>query len=81
MDVRTISTTVTQTLTEAGRPLDAPTTMAVATAVVRNPLAGRGVVDDLSELVVLGSGVAAMLVDQCLAALSAPGLEPSHVPR
>jgi len=79
MDVRTISTTVTQTLTEAGRPLDAPTTMAVATAVVRNPLAGRGVVDDLSELEQLGSEVAALLVDQCLAALSATGIEPPQV--
>lgn len=79
MDVRQVTTTVTQIHAEAGRPLPAPTTVVVAAAVVANPLAGRGVVDDLAELEQLGSEVAELLARHAVAALAPWGLKAEDV--
>ncbi|MEI6362779.1 MAG: amino acid synthesis family protein [Actinomycetes bacterium] len=78
-DVRAIVTTVQETLREAAAPVDPPTTVAIAAVVVRNPLAGRGRVDDLAVLEALGAEAAALLVERALAALAAVGLTPAQV--
>jgi len=78
-NVRSIVTTVTQTLDEAGASVDPPTTVVVAGVVVRNPLAGRGRVDDLEPLELMGAAAAGLLVERALAALTAVGLDPADV--
>jgi hypothetical protein len=77
--VRVIVTTVQQTVLEAGVPVDPPTTVATAALAVRNPLAGRGRLDDLTELEVLGREAAALLVERAMAALAAVGLSAADV--
>lgn len=79
MEVRTVISTVQQTLREAGATVEPPTTVATAVVVVRNPLAGRGRVDDLAELEALGADAAALLVQRALAALASIGLGPEDV--
>jgi hypothetical protein len=78
-DVRTIVTTVQQTLAEAGLTVDPATVVVVAAIAVRNPLAGRGYQADLTPLEELGAQAAALLVEQALAALRACGREPQDV--
>ena len=63
MDIRTTSTTLTQTHREANTVVSPPTTIVTATAVVVNPLAGQGLVQDLSVLEQLGNEVATLLVE------------------
>jgi hypothetical protein len=77
--IRLITASVHQTLAEAGAPVDPPTTVATAALAVHNPLAGRGRVDDLSELEGLGREAAALLVDRALAALASVGLSAADV--
>jgi hypothetical protein len=77
--LRTIVTTVQETLIEASAPVDPATVVVTSAIVVRNPLAGRGRVDDLTALEQLGSDAAALLVERALAALSAVGLTPADV--
>jgi hypothetical protein len=79
MDVRLITGSVTQTMREAGADVDPPTVVATAVVVVRNPLAGRGRVDDLSLLEDLGSQAGALLVERALAVLAAVGVSPPDV--
>lgn len=79
MDVRTITTSVQQTLHEAGRLVDPPTTVVASVLVVRNPLAGQGHVEDLSVLEALGAQAAGLLVERAVAALSAVGLSAADV--
>lgn len=79
MRIRTITTTVTRTLAEAGAPVVPPTAVAVSAIVVENPLAGRGSVADLGELESLGADAAALLVAEALAALGAHGYGPGDV--
>ena len=76
---RSITTTVTKTMIEAGSPVDPPTVMVTATAVVTNPLAGRGSLPDLVELEALGAEVSTILVADALRALGAVGLGPQDV--
>lgn len=73
MRVRTITTQVTRTMSEAGAVVDPPTVIAVSAVVVTNPLAGRGAVDDLGEMEALGAEAATLLVAAALDALSAHG--------
>jgi hypothetical protein len=47
MNVRKIVTFVDEVLTEGGRPVDPPARTAVVVAVVQNPWAGQGFVEDL----------------------------------
>jgi hypothetical protein len=77
--LRIISAAVHQTLIEAGAPVDPPTTVATAAIAVRNPLAGRGRVEDLAELEALGREAAGLLVERALAALAAVGIGPAEV--
>jgi len=79
MDVRSITASVTQTVREAGSAVSPPTTVATAVVVVRNPLSGRGRVDDLSELEALGAEAAALLVERALAVLAAVGVAPTDI--
>lgn len=79
MQVRTVISTVQQTMQEAGAPVDPSTAVATAVVVVRNPLAGRGRVDDLTELEELGAAAAALLVERALAALASIGQGPGDV--
>lgn len=48
MNVRKIVTIVEETHSEGGRPVDPPARVAVVLAVVENPWAGQGYVDDLA---------------------------------
>lgn len=74
MKLRSTVTTVRRTHIEAGAPVEPASVVVIAAAVVANPLAGQGRVDDLTELELLGNEVADYLVQQALAALSAVGL-------
>jgi hypothetical protein len=51
----------------------------IAAVVVQNPLAGKGKVDDLTELVELGRESSELLVQQALRALAAMGVQPAAV--
>lgn len=79
MQVRLITTTVTRTLSEAGAVVDPPTAVAVSAVVIENPLAGKGHVDDLSDLEQVGADAATLLVAEALAALGAQGYSASDV--
>lgn len=79
MKIRAVHSAVHETRIEAGSSLEPPTVVATCAIVVDNPLAGRGRVEDLQELEVLGSEAAAYLVERCLAVLKAVGLEASDV--
>ncbi len=77
--LRIIVATVQQTLIEAGAPVTPPTIIATAALAVRNPLAGRGRVEDLEELEVLGREAAGLLVERALAALASVGIGAAEV--
>ena len=77
--VRVIVASVQQTLVEAGAPVTPPTTVATAALAVRNPLAGRGRVEDLAELEALGRDAAALLVERALAVMASVGVAPADV--
>jgi len=77
--VRVIVAAVQQTLIEAGAGVDPATTVATAAIAVRNPLAGRGRVEDLGELEALGREAAALLVERALAVLASVGLGAADV--
>ena len=79
--VRVIVAAVQQTLIEAGAGVDPPTAVATAAIAVRNPLAGRGRVEDLGELESLGREAAALLVERALAVLASVGPVPGGRPR
>jgi hypothetical protein len=79
MDVRTTSTTVTQTHREAGVAVSPPTTIVTATVVVDNPLAGKGLVQDLSLLEQLGNEAATLLIDMATASLTSVGISATEV--
>ena len=79
MRMRTSVTSLHTTYEEADAPLPLPTHVALAAIVVENPLAGRGLVPDLSELETLGAEAAAYLVGQALAALASAGLGADEV--
>ena len=78
-DVRVIVTSVQQTLMEAGAVVEPPAVVVVAALALRNPLAGRGAVDDLSVLEQVGADAAGTLVQAALGALAAVGLAASDV--
>lgn len=77
--LRIVVAAVQQTHLEAGAVVDPPTVIATAALAVRNPLAGRGRVDDLAELEALGREAATLLVERALAALASVGLGPADV--
>ena len=79
MKIRAVHSAVHETKIEAGSSIEPPTVVATCAIVVDNPLAGRGRVEDLQDLEVLGSESASYLVERCLAVLQAVGLEASDV--
>lgn len=79
MQIRLMATTVTKTMIEAGALVDPATVVVTATAVVTNPLAGRGSVRDLGELEALGAQVSGLLVDEALRVLATQGITPDAV--
>ena len=79
MDVRTTSTTITHTHREAGVAVSPPTTIVTATVVVNNPLAGQGLVQDLSPLEQLGNEAAALLIDMAIASLASVDMSAAQV--
>lgn len=76
---RRISTTVHETLIEAGAPVEPPTVVVTAALAVRNPLAGQGHVVDLAELENLGAEASALLIARAVAALATVGLSAADV--
>ncbi|NKX51284.1 amino acid synthesis family protein [Arthrobacter deserti] len=73
MNVRKIVTLVEETLTEGGRPGDPPARVAVVAAVVRDPWAGQGFVEDLAPGIdATASDLGKLLAPRVVEALGAP---------
>ncbi len=73
MSVRKIVTVVEEILTEGGRAVSPPARVAVVAAVIDNPWAGQGYVEDLSDgIEANASDIGALLAPQVLEALGAP---------
>ncbi|MFC9504481.1 amino acid synthesis family protein [Streptomyces sp. NPDC057002] len=73
MSVRKIVTVVEEIRTEGGRAVDRPARIAVVAAVIENPWAGQGFVEDLNPgIEANASGLGALLAPAVLDALEAP---------
>lgn len=73
MNVRKIVTVVEETRTEGGREVWPPARIAVVAAVIENPWAGQGFVEDLAPgIEANASDLGALLAPQVLEALGAP---------
>jgi hypothetical protein len=73
MRVRKIVTVVEEIRTEGGREVSPPARLAVVAAVIENPWAGQGYVEDLAPgIEATASDVGAMLAPEVLEALGAP---------
>lgn len=73
MNLRKFYTHVEETLIEGGRPVSPPARVAVVAAVIDNPWAGAGYVDDLTAGVdAVASDLGALLAPRVAAALGAP---------
>ena len=78
-DIRTVSVTLTEVHREAGAAVTPPTRKVIAVAAVANPLAGRALAADLSELEELGADVSGYLVQRALEVLASAGVTPDQV--
>lgn len=78
-NIRTIHVTTQEILTESGQPVNPPTVKVIATAVVKNPLAGKPLVKDLTELELMSAEVTTILAGKAIKALQALGLSASDV--
>ncbi|MBW8724263.1 MAG: amino acid synthesis family protein [Inquilinus limosus] len=75
-EIRKIAAHTEQTFIEGGKAGDRPVTMAVVAAVLRNPWAGRGFVEDLRpEVLSLAPPLAEALVARLLALIPADRIE------
>jgi hypothetical protein len=72
LDIRKTQIVVEETRLAGGRPGSTPLRKVVAMAVVRNPLAGQGFVEDLSALIEPSEELGRELGRQALAALGSP---------
>jgi hypothetical protein len=73
MNVRKIITLVEETLTEGGRPVDPAARVAVVAAVIENPWAGQGFVDDLAPGIdATASDLGKLLAPRIVEVLGAP---------
>jgi len=79
MDIRTVVVSLVEVHREAGAAVSPPTRKVIAAAAVRNPLAGRALVADLSELEALGADVAGYLVERAVDVLQSAGLNAEDV--
>ncbi|HTK36384.1 MAG TPA: amino acid synthesis family protein [Caulobacteraceae bacterium] len=74
--LRKISTFVEETLIEGGRPTERPVTMVVVAAVLRNPWAGQGFVEDLQpEIRRVAPVLGKIMTDRLVAAMPAHRVE------
>lgn len=73
MNTRKIVTLVEEVLTEGGRPVEPAARVAVVAAVIANPWAGQGFVEDLNPGIdATASDVGALLAARVVEALGAP---------
>jgi Protein of unknown function (DUF1185). len=72
MNVRKIITLLEETVTEGGRPVEPAARVAVVAAVIENPWAGQGFVEDLSAgIEATASDLGALLAPRVIEALGA----------
>jgi len=73
MKIRKIVTLIDETLLEGGRPVSPAARIAVVAAVIENPWAGQGFVEDLSAGIdATASDLGALLAPRVMEALAAP---------
>jgi hypothetical protein len=73
MNIRKINTYVDEVLTEGGRPVDPPARTAVVVAVIENPWAGMGFVEDLAPGIdATASDLGKLLAARVVEALGGP---------
>jgi len=73
MNVRKITTFIEETLAEGGRAVEPTARVAIVAAVIDNPWAGQGFVEDLSAGIdAVASDLGALLAPRVMAALDAP---------
>ncbi len=77
--IRKTVVTVEEITRESGQAVNPPTVKVVAAAVVTNPLAGKALVKDLTELELMSAEVTEYLSKKAIAALGAIGLSASDV--
>ena len=77
--IRCIVVSVQETLRESGTAVSPATVKVVAAAVVTNPLAGKQLVKDLTELELMSIEVTDILAKRAIAAIGALGLGPEDV--
>jgi hypothetical protein len=78
MDIglRKITTFVEETFLEAGKAPERPGSMVVVAAVLKNPWAGRGFVEDLRpEIIRIAPILAQMMTDRLTAFMPGPKVE------
>lgn len=73
MSIRSITTIVQETVQEGGRPVTPAARVAIVAAVIRNPWAGEGFVEDLAPgIAAHASEIGALLAPRVVEALGAP---------
>lgn len=73
MNVRKITTIVEEIVTEGGRPVEPAARVAIVAAVIDNPWAGQGFVDDLGPgIEATASDLGALIAPRVVDALGAP---------
>lgn len=77
--IRKTVVTVEEITRESGQAVNPPTVKVIAAAVVTNPLAGKALVKDLTELELMSAEVTEYLSKKAIAALGAFGLSASDV--
>lgn len=77
--IRKTVVTVEEITRESGQAVSPPTVKVIAAAVVTNPLAGKALVKDLTELELMSAEVTEYLSAKAIAALGAMGLTASDV--
>jgi hypothetical protein len=76
LGIRKICTFIEETFVEGGRAAPRPVTVAVVAAVIQNPWAGRGFVEDLRpEIIRIASGLSQQLTDRLLAQMPPEKIE------
>jgi hypothetical protein len=78
-NIRAIHVTTSNTLTESGQAVAKPIVKVMASAVVSNPLAGKPLVADLTELELMSAEVTEVLAKTAVKHLEALGLSASDV--
>ena len=78
-EIRSIVVSTQETLRESGTSVSPATVKVIAAAVVTNPLAGKALVQDLTELEMMSIEVTAILADRAVKALEALGLSAADI--